>query len=462
MNTFYPIAETDGNKDNPTYLYELENSADGRNGFEPDIHFLNLVSWTSIQEKLKKSGVISPLIYLDAMINEFVKIGKPTHPDVKKLFEMWDELVKREKLQIKYRPMSPVPGMITPAEMAKYLKNADTYKKSTSTDLSNYLKAEMAKAEDAGNVELYNELGYWLEYASGFKHEKKNVLKKIVKTVLTGGLGTEEGRAILSGGLSTEKGRKVIAAASTLGLSETKAGQKISDKIEKVAEKVDKAVEKVDKKSDEIAEKVVQKFKTISLALPRAAFASLAAINIFGIASHLDGIRDAASRGSQPHAEKWKKVRDFWYKMGGSRTKFDKLIKKGGKKKPFLAKVKKKKSGADGSTEYEYSYLNVAGVDDAAILAWIGIATSVIVAIKKIAGKPEGMDEETEAALEEQAALEAEEFAAALAAEEQNAIPEALRDLDMVMPVWAWALLGLGVVGAGVLVVVAIKKGRKK
>jgi hypothetical protein len=256
---------------------------------------------------------------------------------------------------------------------------------------------------------------------------------------------------------------------STLGLSQTKAGKKISDKIEGVAERVDKAVAKVDEKSDELAKKVVQKFKTLTLALPRMAFASLAAINIFGIASHLELFRDGAARGSIPHQQKWTKIRNFWYKIGGSRTKFDKLIKNGAKKKPFLAKVKKK-TGVDGSEEVIYlfagdenyqNWKSVAGIDDAAIAVWIGIATSVIAAVKSIAGKPPQMDDESAAVIDEEAAAEAEEFQALMEKEAQNPTPEALRDLEMVMPIWGWVLVGLGVIGAGVLTVYAITRKKK-
>lgn len=390
-STFYPISETDGNTDNPTFLRNEEIMA--ANG-EPVM-------------ELKPNRFVVEIESINGT----------------KVWEFTSETIH--------------------SGLGKFLKKVTRVVKAVST-------------------------GGLSETKAGKKAEAKikETAPTVAKTILTGGLGTKEGRAVLSGGLSTKEGRKVISAISTGGLSLTKAGKKLSEKVEKVAEKVDKKVEKIDEKADALAKKAAQKFKTLTLALPRAAFASLAAINIFGIASHLQSVRDAADRGSVPHASKWKKTRDFWYKIGGSRTKFDKLIKKGSKRKPFLAKVKKK-SSADGTEETIYlfpgdqSSFNVAGIDDAAIVAWIGIATSVIVAVKQIAGKPPEMDDESAGALDAEAALEAEEFQALMEKEAQNKTPEALRDLEMVMPIWAWVLVGVGVIGAGILTVVAIKKARK-
>jgi predicted RNA-binding protein with TRAM domain len=355
-------------------------------------------------------------------------------------------------------------------------------------------KFELQKISADGNVKTYdysvdtyyNSLGSFFkkvtrvvkavttgglsETKAGKKVEAKikSTAPTVAKTILTGGLGTKEGRAVLTGGLSEAKGRRVVAAITTGGLSETKKGKEVSAKIEKVAEKVDKAAEKIDVKSDELGKKLVQKFKTLNLAIPRAAFLSLAAINIFGIASHLQNIRETAERGAVNYAEKWKKVRDFWYKMGGSRTKFDTAIKNGSKKKPFLAKIKKK-SGADGSEIQEFYF---KGADDdgffgviqvAAVAAWVGIATSVIAAIKGIVGKPNEMDAETESIIDSDAAAEQADFDAALAAEEANQTPEFLRDLTAEtggMPLWGWIAIALGVAGATYLTVRAIKKSK--
>jgi len=264
------------------------------------------------------------------------------------------------------------------------------------------------------------------------------------------------GKAVVSGGLSEKKVRKVVAAVTTAGLSQTKKGKQVSAKVEKGIAKAEA--------------KAVQKFKTVSLALPRSAFSSLAVINIFGVASQLQAVRDAGEKGNKASADKWKKVRDFWYKMGGSRTKFDKMIKNGSKRKPFLAKVKKKtapsgsKLNANGYdyTEFYFvgdeAYLSVVGVDDAAIAAWIGIASGVIAVIKKIAGKPPQMDAETEAAIDSDAAENQADFNTALAEEAENPTPEALRDLGMVMPVWGWVAVLAGIAGVAYLTIRAIKK----
>jgi hypothetical protein len=280
---------------------------------------------------------------------------------------------------------------------------------------------------------------------------KGGLLKKITRVV----------KAVSTAGLSEKNVRKVVSAVSTGGLSQTKAGKKVSAKVEKTAAKVDKAVDKA-------AEQAVKVFKIASLAVPRAAFTSLSAINIFGIASHLQSIRESGEKGNVDAAKKWKKVRDFWYKMGGSRNKFDKIIKNGSKKKPFLAKVKKKKS-ADGTEEtiflfagneaYEHFH-NVAGVDDAAIAAWVGIATSVIAAVKSIAGKPKEMDDESSSAIDSDAAAESEDFNKMVDQESKNQTPEAVRDLNM--PTWGWFAIAGGLLAITGIVIYAVRHSKKK
>jgi len=154
--------------------------------------------------------------------------------------------------------------------------------------------------------------------------------------------------------------------------------------------------------------------------------------------------------------------------MGGSRNKFDKIIKNGSKKKPFLAKVKKKKS-ADGTEEtiflfagneaYEHFH-NVAGVDDAAIAAWVGIATSVIAAVKSIAGKPKEMDDESSSAIDSDAAAESEDFNKMVDQESKNQTPEAVRDLNM--PTWGWFAIAGGLLAITGIVIYAVRHSKKK
>lgn len=222
---------------------------------------------------------------------------------------------------------------------------------------------------------------------------------------------------------------------------EKKAEKKAAKKEKKAARKADrkeaKAERKEERKKMTFGQKLWRGMKVMNLAPVRAAFMSLAAINIFGIASHLKGIKEQGEKGNADAKKKYEKVKEFWFKMGGDRHKFDNVVVKGGARKPFLAKVKKKK-GADGSEETVYlfgvddnyqEWQNVAGVDDAAIAAWVGLATSVIVAVKKIAGKPKEMDTESEASLEQEASENEEEFNKGVAAESESETPEALRDV---------------------------------
>jgi hypothetical protein len=483
--------ETPANIDMPTYLRNLENlaangmninpnafvveiqSADGakkkvwhfatssfqnatgntvkkvtRSLTAPDATFLGIIDWTGVNEKADRWGVLAALIYLDAEYQEFAKIGKLTHPDPIKYLDFFNQLVIKRSIPITYRPNKPVAGMISLVEMGKKLKTGDTWHASTSSELSKYLKAELDKADASQNQELHDNLAAFYELSSGFKVPKVT-FKQVAKAVLTGGL-------------TEEAGRKVVATITTGGLNLTKPGQKLSAKI-------DAKAEKIEAKADVLAGKITQKFKTISLALPRAAFYSLALINIFGICSHLQTLRENGEKGDASQAKKWNDVRNFWYKIGGSRGKFDTLIKNGSKKKPFLAKVKKK-TGADGSEETDYLFAvdenyqkwqNLFGVDDAAVAAWVGIATSVIAVVKSIAGKPKDMDDETAGALDAEHAANKAEFDALVAQEAANKTPEALRDLDMIMPIWAWVTVGLGSIFAIGLIIYAAKHRKK-
>lgn len=226
------------------------------------------------------------------------------------------------------------------------------------------------------------------------------------------------GKAILTGGISeTKAGKKIEAKAPPArvakailsgGLSETKAGKKVENKAGEVAKKISN--------SD-----AFQKFKTLNLTPVRGAFLSLAAINIFGQARQLQNIKNEADLGKQASKDQWKKITDFWYKLGGNRTKFTKAIEKGSKRNPFLAK---KKKSADGSEEW----CSVAGVDDAAIAGWIGLATAAIAGIKTIAGKPKEMDADTEKSIDKDALAQQSRIQQGIEVESLANVPENIRD----------------------------------
>lgn len=143
-----------------------------------------------------------------------------------------------------------------------------------------------------------------------------------------------------------------------------------------------------------------------TLAVPRASFISLLAINFRGIAWKLHkGLKDNKYRN---------KIYEKWRKLGGNKKILDKTILGGSKKKPFFCgkkcKTKLAQKGAkrrrfDGQEArdvaqdllrniefYEPSkddfdgsmYSNAAGVDDAAVAIWVGVGSAVIGAMGSV------------------------------------------------------------------------------
>ena len=196
--------------------------------------------------------------------------------------------------------------------------------------------------------------------------------------------------------------------------------------------------------------KAGQKLKTASLAPQRGAYLFVLRENIFGGASHLKS-RDP---------KKYAAARDAWYKFGGNRTEFDKVVAKGAKKKPIMFGFKQKK-GADGiyygiEGINDANFLNVAGYDDAAIAATVASATPIIVSVVKAAGKPKEMDDSSANEIAATAAAKATETQKGL--DEQAAITKANGGIEpdaegkdsmgnstTGMPMWGWVAIGVGV-----------------
>jgi len=149
-----------------------------------------------------------------------------------------------------------------------------------------------------------------------------------------------------------------------------------------------------------------------TLAIPRASFISLMAINFRGIAWKLwEGISNPKYKNTYR-----KKIFEKWHKLGGNKKIFIKTIKGGAKKKPFLcgAKCKRKlaEKGAkrrrfDGQEAKDIAkelmrnvefinpnkdsfdgsmYSHATGVDDAAVAVWVGLGSAVIGAMGTIVG----------------------------------------------------------------------------
>lgn len=114
--------------------------------------------------------------------------------------------------------------------------------------------------------------------------------------------------------------------------------------------------------------------KKIFLAPVRGAFLSLVGLNVRGLATKMAEsiVKDKAT------------VQKFWERLGGKFTAFEKRVEKSKNKKALFGK--KKKRGVNGYEEFieKDSYLSVAGVDDAAIAAFIATATPVLVAASKL------------------------------------------------------------------------------
>jgi hypothetical protein len=133
-----------------------------------------------------------------------------------------------------------------------------------------------------------------------------------------------------------------------------------------------------------------------TLAVPRASYLSLLALNFRGNAYKVMAIVNKTKGNSDALL---KELKDKWYKLGGDWGLLVRTAENGAKKNPFfcgkkcktaLAKNDYKKS-FDGSTsirdvDFE-SFSYVAGYDDVAIGVWIGLGSAVLSAIGTITGK---------------------------------------------------------------------------
>jgi hypothetical protein len=147
------------------------------------------------------------------------------------------------------------------------------------------------------------------------------------------------------------------------------------DKLKEVANNVAKGVGKAILKGGLIA--------------PRGAYLSLLALNFRGQAYKVMAVVNGTN-------EKLKKqLKSKWEGLGG---KYDSLVKtatKGATKKPFFCgkECNEKLLTSDitaesiKSTPIDAEYLNLGGVDDAVIVAWIGLGSTMIGVIGSVVGK---------------------------------------------------------------------------
>jgi hypothetical protein len=184
--------------------------------------------------------------------------------------------------------------------------------------------------------------------------------------------------------------RKVVKDLKAQGLSGKDARDAIvrgkGDKatVDAARAKAQGTLDRYKQKGKDNRAKVGQGIKTVGLAPVRGAYSALILVNFWGKATQLNDIRKKAEAGD-PNAKKlWDKVTTLWLKLGGNRTTFKKEIEQGAKAKPKIIKIKKKSFDGQDEMFIGQEYLNVAGIDDAALIA---SATSIITAIAAIVGK---------------------------------------------------------------------------
>jgi len=115
-----------------------------------------------------------------------------------------------------------------------------------------------------------------------------------------------------------------------------------------------------------IFSKVFKGVKTVALSAPRAAYLSLVALNVFGLARKLFAAiyTDESGTTFRPQADKVKKK---WESLGGAWTKLLKAVKSGYKKKAILGTV--------------YESETRAAINGPEIPAWVAIAGAIIAAM---------------------------------------------------------------------------------
>lgn len=131
-------------------------------------------------------------------------------------------------------------------------------------------------------------------------------------------------------------------------------------------------------KNKRLAKKIVEKTKTVSLAVPRNAFLLLTNFNVFGLATKLDKIfKFSGDNGLK-----------FWVQFGGKLSKLKEAIEKGSKKKP-IATI----HGVE-----DLQGIGVAGELAASFAAALPIIIKVIELFKNMKVGTDGMEDATASA----------------------------------------------------------------
>lgn len=147
------------------------------------------------------------------------------------------------------------------------------------------------------------------------------------------------------------------------------------DKLKEVAKNVAKGVGKAILKGGLIA--------------PRGAYLSLLALNFRGQAMKIMAVKNGNNEALK------KELKKKWEGLGGNYDKLIEIATKNAHKKPFFCgkKCNEKLLSPTTTTEsikevkIDEEYLNVAGVDDGVIIAWIGLGSTVLGVIGGIISK---------------------------------------------------------------------------
>lgn len=138
-----------------------------------------------------------------------------------------------------------------------------------------------------------------------------------------------------------------------------------------------------------VAQGVGKSILKVNLAPPRGAYLSLLALNFRGFAYKIMAIENGRDNGLKNALKK------RWESLGGNYKKLIEIATKGEKKKPFFCgkKCKSKlltidpKAVKPSENDTDSNFLNVTGVDDAVIVAYVGLASAVTGALGGIVSK---------------------------------------------------------------------------
>lgn len=178
------------------------------------------------------------------------------------------------------------------------------------------------------------------------------------------------------------KRRKVKKELRKEGLSRKEARKQALKKVPRTT------IKEVAKKIGGGIKKIGRGIVIGALAVPRASFLSLVAINFRGFGWKLDNIVN--KRNGTP-ASVEKKLKDKWYKLGGNYDKLKKAISTGAKKKKAFfcgKKCKRKLLDADAYKRFsnfsDDDYFNFVDPASAGVTTWVAVGSGVIGALTPI------------------------------------------------------------------------------